>query len=41
MPSSTVNSISMSVNSSNFTYVFFKAAYHANPGAERNFAEFN
>ena len=28
----------MSVNNSNFTYVFFKPACHANPGAERNFA---
>ena len=27
----------MSVNSSNFTSVFFKAAYHANLGAKRNF----
>ena len=27
----------MSVNKSNFTFVFFKAAWHANPGAERNF----
>ena len=26
----------MSVNSSNSTSVFFKAACHANPGAERN-----
>ena len=28
----------MSVKRSNFTLVFFKAACHANPGAERNFA---
>ena len=27
----------MSVNNSNFTSVLFKAACHANPGAERNF----
>ena len=26
------------VKRSNFTLVFFKAAGHANPGAERNFA---
>ena len=26
------------VKRSNFTLVFFKAAFHANPGAERNFA---
>ena len=38
---STINSISMSVNSSNFTSVFFKAACHAKPGAERNFAGSN
>ena len=34
---STINSISTSVNDSNFTSVFFKAACHGNPGAERNF----
>ena len=28
----------MSVERSNFTFVFFKAACHANPGDERNFA---
>ena len=33
----TINNISTSVNNSNFTSVFFKAAYHANSGAERNF----
>ena len=37
MPFSTINSISISVNNSNFTSVFFKAACHANPGAEGNF----
>ena len=41
MSFSTINNISMSVNSSNFTSVFFKAACHANPGAERNFAGSN
>ena len=35
---STINNISMSVERSNFILVFFKAAYHANPGAETNFA---
>ena len=34
---STINSMSISVNNSNFTSVFFKFAYHANAGAERNF----
>ena len=34
---STISSISISVNNSNFTSVFFKAAYDANPGAEKNF----
>ena len=28
----------MSVERSNFILVFFNAAYHANPGAETNFA---
>ena len=28
----------MSVNRSNFTLVFFKAAYHANPSVERKWA---
>ena len=28
----------MSVNNSNFNSVSFKAAFHANPGADRNFA---
>ena len=35
---STIDNISISVKRSNFTLVFFKAAYHANPGAEKNFA---
>ena len=30
--------ISISLKRSNFTLVFFKAACHANPGAERSFA---
>ena len=34
---STFNSISISVNNSNFTSVFFKAACYANAGAEINF----
>ena len=38
MPFSTINSISIPVNKSNFTSVFFKGAYHANPGAESNFS---
>ena len=38
IPFPTINNISMSVSSSNFTLVFFKAACHANPRAERNFA---
>ena len=38
IPYSTVSNMSISVKRSNFTLVFFKAACHANPGAERNFA---
>ena len=38
-PFSTINNILMSVKRSIFTLVFFKAACHANPGAERNFAD--
>ena len=38
IPFSTSNNISISVKRSNFNFVFFKAAYHANPGTERNFA---
>ena len=41
MPLSTINNISMPVNSSNFNSVFFKVACHANPRAERNFAGSN
>ena len=37
MPLSTIISISISVNNSNFTSVFF--ARHANAGAERSFTE--
>ena len=36
-PFSTINSISISVYNSNLNSVFFKAACHANPGAERDF----
>ena len=36
MSFSTINNISISVNNSNFTSVFFKATNHASPGAERN-----
>ena len=36
MPFAIINSISISVNNSNFTSVFFKAACYANPGAKRN-----
>ena len=38
IPFSTNNIISLSLKRSNFTLVFLKAACHANPGAERNFA---
>ena len=38
IPFSTINNISISVKRSNFTLVFFKAACHADPGTERNFA---
>ena len=41
MPFSTINSMSMSINSSNFNSIFFKAGFHANPGAERNCAGCN
>ena len=34
---STINSMSVSVNKSNFTSVFLKAAFNPNPGSERNF----
>ena len=36
IPFSTVISISISVNNSNFTLVLFKQACHANPGADKN-----
>ena len=35
---STINIISISVKIGNFNFVFFKAAWHANPGTQRNFA---
>ena len=38
IPFSAINNISLSVKRSNFTLVVFKAACHANSGAERNFA---
>ena len=38
MSFSTINSILISVNNSNFTSVFFRAIYLANPETERNFA---
>ena len=41
IPYSTISNISISVERSNFTLVFFKATCHANPEAERNFAESN
>ena len=37
-PFYTINEISISAKRSTFTLVFFKAALHANPGAERHFA---
>ena len=41
IPFLTIKNMSMSVDSSNSTLVFFKAACHADPGAERNFAGSN
>ena len=38
---SIINNISISVKRSNLNLVFFKAAYHANSGAEINFARSN
>ena len=35
IPSSTINNISQSVNNSNFIFVFFKNACHANPGNDK------
>ena len=35
VPFHTINNISTLVNKSNFTFVFFKAACHANTGAVR------
>ena len=31
-----MNGISISIDNSNYTPVFFKKAYHANPGADKN-----
>ena len=36
IPFSTINNISILVNNSNYTPVFFKQACHANPGAYKN-----
>ena len=38
IPFSIINNILISIKRSNFTFVFLKVAYHANQGAERNFA---
>ena len=38
IPFSTINSTSISVNNSYFTFVFFKYACHANPGADKKWA---
>ena len=38
MSFSTINSMSISVNSSNFTNAFSKVAFHTNLGAQRRFA---
>ena len=38
IPFSNINNTLISVKRSNCTLVFIKAACHANPGAERNFA---
>ena len=38
VPFSTITSISLSVNNSNSTSVFFRHACHANPGADRKCA---
>ena len=37
MPFSTINSISISVNNSDFTLAYFRAACHPNPGVEKYF----
>ena len=41
VPFSSIDNISVWVNNSNFTLAFFKAAYQANIGVERNFAGSN
>ena len=38
IPFSNIINISLFVNSSNFTSVFFKQAYHANPGIDKKWA---
>ena len=35
IPASIINNISTFVYNSKFTFVFFKHAYHANPGADK------
>ena len=39
IPFSTINNMLISVKRSNFTQVFYKAACHANSGAEKNFQD--
>ena len=38
VPSTTIITISLSVNNSNFTSVVFKQACHDNPGADKKYA---
>ena len=38
IPFSKISNASLSVNNSNFTLVFFKAAFHVNPGADKKWA---
>ena len=38
IPYSNISNILISVSNSNFIFVFFKHAYHANPGADRKYA---
>ena len=38
IPDSIINRMSMSVSNSKFTFVFFKDACHANPGADKKSA---
>ena len=41
IPFPIINSMSISINSCNYSLIFFKATYRGNPGAERNFAGSN